>query len=214
MEVENIPSLHKAIQHAEVVIAQAKAIVIQDNDSYRFACEFQKTLYAADKEIEQEMAKPKTTTHEAHKAVCDLENKYRDPIKGARKINGGKIDQWENVQEGLRLKEELRVREESRQREEVKQLDVAEDLEKEGRHEEAEAELERPSGPAPVVQSNVPKVGGMRRRATMTYRILNAELVPREYCSPDPKKIGPVLRASGGTKKIPGVEVNSGGRTK
>ena len=214
MEVENIPSLHRALQQAEVVVAEANAIVIWDNESYRFACEFQKKLYAADRLIESEMETPKSTTHDAHKAVCDLENKYRDPIKESRKINGAKIDTWEMEEEAKRLQEELNLRKEARKRDEERRLETAEDLEEEGRPDEAEAALEKRPGPAPILQSSVPMVGGMRRRPTWAFRVLNAEKVPSDYRCLDLQKIGAIVRATKGTILIPGIEVYDAGRTK
>jgi hypothetical protein len=61
---------------------------------------------------------------------------------------------------------------------------------------------------APVVEiaPTVEKQKGETTKTTWKARIINAALVPREYCVPNEKELDAIAKATKGSKQIPGVE--------
>lgn len=60
---------------------------------------------------------------------------------------------------------------------------------------------------APVIQADTPKVTGVARKLVWKFRIKDPSKLPREYLTPDEKKIAGVVRALKGDTKIEGVEI-------
>lgn len=90
--------------------------------------------------------------------------KIVNPAERIKDLAGRLTGEWQVEQERLRMEEQRRREEQERQRAEAEQLAEAAALELEGRHEEAEAMIEAPVVPAPVmVNSIVPKVSGMSK---------------------------------------------------
>ncbi|MHB8815455.1 MAG: hypothetical protein ACYDAE_19600 [Steroidobacteraceae bacterium] len=62
---------------------------------------------------------------------------------------------------------------------------------------------------APVVQAEIPKVGGMSGRVVWKFEVLDPNLVPREFLTVDEAKIRRYVGAMKGDSKIAGVRVYS-----
>lgn len=107
---------------------------------------------------------------------------------------------------------------------ERKQREEAERLEAEGRAREAEAkkaiadraarlaeerkqEAEEVYVPPPVVASTHKKAEGISTRKTWNFRIVDANLIPRQYLSVNEKAIRSIVKALKDNTSIPGVEV-------
>ncbi len=206
MEVTELPIVKTVTVDSQEALRRAMEIEPVDNESYLFCGEFNKVLKAKIDDIEEAFAEPKSTTNDAHKSVCDLENSLIEPIKAMITLNGKKLIRYQEQKEKERLEEERQAREKARAEIDEEKLAEAEELEKQGRHEEAEAVIEEHT-PAVIVQpSSVPKVKGISMRQTWGYRILSESLVPPEWCCVDEKKISKVANATKGTIKIPGIE--------
>jgi hypothetical protein len=111
----------------------------------------------------------------------------------------------------LRQEEEERNRkiaEEMKKQEEEMKLAQALALEQAGEKELAEAVLEQPSNIVPLIvaKPEIPNVG-VSFRKVWKFRIVNPDLIPREYLKIDEVKIGQVVRAMKDGTNIPGVEV-------
>lgn len=61
--------------------------------------------------------------------------------------------------------------------------------------------------PAPVLAKEEVKVEGVSTRTVWTYEITDVNSIPRDYMIPDEKKIGAMVKASGGTLTIPGIRI-------
>lgn len=84
----------------------------------------------------------------------------------------------------------------------------------EARAQQAEAEAEAAKNIAPpqvTVQSNVPKIAGLRARVNWKFRIVDAHKIPRTYLQPDEVAIGQMVRTMKDQEKAqaicPGIEV-------
>ena len=71
--------------------------------------------------------------------------------------------------------------------------------------------------PVVVLPKETPKMKEMQARETWQFEVVDEKLVPREFMSPDPKKIGAVVRSQKKLASIPGVRIwsekNFHGRT-
>src|SRR6185437_2956841 len=94
--------------------------------------------------------------------------------------------------------EEQRLAEIARKEAEDRALAEAQVLEARGEGHLAEIVMQEAlAAPAPVVvvAATVQKVEGIASRKNWRYRIVNEALIPREYLSPDPVKIGAIVRS-------------------
>lgn len=77
-------------------------------------------------------------------------------------------------------------------------------------HEQAVAGDTKAAGQAIVkaeAAAELPQTEGVSYRSRWVFAIVNADIVPREYCSPDLKKIREVVALQKGATNIPGVAV-------
>ena len=82
------------------------------------------------------------------------------------------------------------------------------EAEAQGETETADAIINEPAYVPPVVVAKtLPKVAGMSIRENWTFRIVNPNLIPREYLKVDEVKIGGVVRSLKEQCRIPGIEV-------
>lgn len=120
-----------------------------------------------------------------------------------------KMMDYRNEQERIRREQEARIQEANR-READKLNRRAMKAEESGKMEKADMLKEQAANVAmlqPVVSSQVQKVEGTRIVKNWTYEIEQEELIPREFCSPDSKKIRAMVIAHKENAKIPGVRV-------
>lgn len=61
----------------------------------------------------------------------------------------------------------------------------------------------------PVVAVEVPAVKGIASRTTWKYKIINVDLIPREYLIPNEVMLGQIARAEKGNREISGVKFYS-----
>lgn len=61
--------------------------------------------------------------------------------------------------------------------------------------------------PVPVVPSSAPRVSGIGSRKTWTFRVVDADKVPRKFCQPDLVKIRKYVQAMGSAEDIAGLEI-------
>ncbi|HCU25404.1 MAG TPA: hypothetical protein DF383_10315 [Deltaproteobacteria bacterium] len=186
---------------------QARAIQITDTNTYTKAGELLLAIKDLRKEIDATFDPIVKKAHEAHKEAVAQKKKVEAPLAEAEGIIKPRIAAYQAEQERIRREEEARLREEARKREEEERLALALEAEKEGMPEVAEEILEVPAFvPPPVVPSSTPKVSGISTRTVWKHRIINADLLPRQYLMPDEKALAAHGRALGSRAKVPGVE--------
>lgn len=194
--------------------AQARAIKIVDNKSYDLACEIIKAAKAKEKEVVALFAEPKDRAHKAHKSITALEAKLLAPIKEALTSLDREISRWRREQE----LERQRVIEEQRRAAikaaEDEKLRLAIAAEAAGKREMAEKIISAPVLPVfTPPPPPAPAANGVGSRENWKFSVANEALIPREYMTPDEKKIGQIVRAMKGATNIPGVEVYDAGGT-
>jgi len=145
--------------------------------------------------------------HELHSSLIAARDKYLKPLQEAERLYKNRVAAWHADQEAARREEENRLRIEmeaaaKRDREnEIRELQAA------GRKADVKALKAQPVDVPQVVLPAVKAPDGVSVGKTWDYQITNENQVPREFCSPDPKKIKAKVAALKGDTKIPGVRV-------
>jgi vacuolar-type H+-ATPase subunit I/STV1 len=191
------------------IVDKAKLIKVTDAPSYLFAGDLWKVIDATIKEVKATFDPIVEAAHKAHKEATTKRASFLDPLENAKKGVKSLMSAYDAEQDRIRLAEQKRLEEEQRKREEEERLALAVELEQSGEKEQAEAVLETPVPVVPVIlQKATPKLeGGPVYRTVWKFRIVDLNLIPRQYLIPDEVKIGGVVRALKGDCNIPGVEV-------
>ena len=208
--MEQTPEVKEVTTLALSVPDQANAIIIKTNDDFARAGQLLITIKGIRKKIEDTFKPIKQKMDAAKKEVLDQEKAADAPLAQAEAIIKPRIAAWNAEQERIRREEEDRLREIARKQEEERRLKEAVAAEQAGNKAEAEAIIEAPIEPPPVVvPKSVPKVAGVSFTKQWKFRITDPNKIPREYLTPDEVKIGQIVRALKDQAKIPGVEVYS-----
>lgn len=206
-ELKQLPVVAEAIAAVEAMSNMIASYSITNDASYREAADDLKLIKSAAKKLE---------------AARDGE--VRPLNERVREINaffGGPSTQLQEAERVIKRAIAAYADEQDRiRREAQRKLDVAAAKERErlealeakalaaGRLDKAEQLAERAAAVvAPVAAQEAPRISGISTRESWQHEVENAALVPREYCVPDDKKIGAIVRAMHGDVVIPGVRI-------
>lgn len=199
------PSFQQYVERAELMVKDAEAVVVKDDESVKFAVSLGGEAKKIVKAIE---ARKKEVTAEA--------SEYVKAVGGFCKIFTDKLTL---VEGGLKKKisdYQYKVELERRKQEEVARK-AAEELQKKINAEAKKAGVEAPTVAAPVI----PKTEGTVRTETgaSSYQVkrwvctvTDPDAVPRGYCSPDQKKLNEAVRV--GIREIPGCIIEEVSETR
>lgn len=204
------PDTSKLDQESNAIVSAAKSLEIVTNDHLLSAGEFLKRIKRAKNVLDETFNDPIRKAHEAHKAMVAAKKQHETPLSDAERVVKRKMGDYTAEQERLRREEEARLREIERQKEEERRLVEAERLEAAGETESADAVLDAPPAPVPVVvPKTTPKVDGVSYRTIWKHRIVEPNAIPRQWLIPDEKAIGAHARSMKDRASIPGVEFYS-----
>lgn len=192
------------------VVQQAQQCTIASGEDYEMACSFLTFIANRKKQVEEVFDPIVSKAHAAHKEACAQKKKFMDPLLTAESNVKFKVSNYRAAEDRKRREEELRLAAEARREADERALNEAAQLEQDGEKELAEMVLQAAAeAPAPVIvlENTVPKQSGISARTNWRYRVVNEALIPREFLSVDPMKIGAVVRSQKGMTKIPGIEV-------
>lgn len=199
---------------------QAEQIAVTDADSQTRASEALLAIAAMRKEIADTFKPMKDAAFKAHRTICDQERALDAPLASAEIIVKRRIGEF--VQEQQRLareaEEQLRLEarriadEQARRIADEQAIEQAEELAARGNMAAAEAVLSNPApvavpyiAPAPVAPA-VADVKGVGVRMEWDFRIVDINLVPREYMLVNETAIRQVVKATKGKVRIAGIE--------
>lgn len=198
-------------RRAMSITDQSRAHLVFDEDTYKKALILYDAIRNLEDEVDRVFDPIIKRAHEAHKEALAQKKAQRKPLEEAEAEINLKAREWRRRQDEARLKAEAEAMAAARREAEEQRLREAAELEAQGRQDEASMILDMPViAIAPAVSPAipcVPKVDGVSARKVWKFRIVNEAMIPRQYLSPDPVKIGAVVRACKGTTSIPGVEV-------
>lgn len=201
------------------LVERGKLIAVKSTADRTLAVEIGKAIVQLDKDAEEWFEPLKRTAAAAHKAVCNKENEVRNPLKEAKQYLARQIGEFDAALERARLLEEARLQEEANRlaREESQRLaqeqaiSDAIELEAIGDAVGAAAVL---ANPVPVeiyaqpviLPKQVMATKGVSTVQKWSYRITDANKVPREYLMIDESAVKKVVSALKSKCNIPGIE--------
>lgn len=206
--------VERETQQAVSFQGQITTLVVATDADYESAGGLVLEAKASLKRLEEKRTGITDPLNQAMRRINDLFRRPREILDGVVRTLDGKLSAYRAEQERLRREEEARLRrladEENKKRLAAAEKQ-AEKLEAKGLTDAAEAVRDTAQAsviPPPVLApAEPPKVQGLGSRKIWKFRIVKAELIPREYLVPDDTKIGGVVRALKDKTNIPGVEV-------
>lgn len=192
------------------VVRQATALTVCGPDDYEMACAFLQLVATRRKQVDETFDPIVRKAHETHKEAVAQKKRFTDPLASAEQTVKMKVSTWRIDEDRKRRLHEAELAKEAQRQRDEEALAQADQLAQGGQKEMAEMVLQDAAeAPAPVVvlPSSMPKVEGVSSRKNWKFRVVNEGLIPREYLSPDPIKIGAVVRSQKDMAKISGVEV-------
>lgn len=210
--MENIENKVVEIQNeSNLNIQKANQFEIKTNQDYLNAGEFLKGLKSLQKKISDFMKPIVKSAYDNWKTAKDKENSLLQPVTQAESIIKSKIISFQQEQERKRREEEERLRELQRKEAEKLAKKAEKEMAKgnEEKAEELQQQAEMTKTITPIVESTVQKVNGISTKKIWKFRIVDVNLIPREYMIPNEKMLGEVARATKGTLKVEGVEFYS-----
>jgi len=202
----------------EKLADRAEAFIITDNKSLQEANELFQICKAFIETIHKHLDPIRENAHKAWKnSIAEIDRREKPFLKVQRIIKPKIIAYKTKIQEAIRKKEEAALARIQAERErQDKLLREAEALEAVGDQEGSDEKLEKAVDLDDKVKSSIekmakipkaPETKGTLIRKIPKWRLINLDLVPKEYLKLDEVKVGTAVRASKGTIKIPGIEV-------
>ncbi len=203
-------------QKKEDIVGRASALEILDSVTYERAVEYAKAIKAIGKDIELFCEDGIKAAHATWKTLLAARDEKLKPLREAEAILKAKMVRYTEEEERKRRAEEARIREEMRKQAEEFRLREAEQLEKEGRMEEASRVIEEPIVAPTVVLPQSPQPKGVSYRETYSARVTDIKAlcqavvegrVPEAAITPNMTVLNQQARSLKTALKWPGVEV-------
>lgn len=211
----SIPETKQIEQNALAAVEQAKAIVINSDDTFQEAGLFLKGLKAIQKSIEDTFSAPIKAAHLAHKAIVAAKDKHYEPVEMAEKIIKAKLAVYHDQEIMNAAQEAEEMAKIARKRAEDEQIKLAASLESSGQKLEA-AEVLREEITLPVIQARlIAKVGGVSFREKWDGKVENigklvqaiaAGTAPLTLIQVNETVLRQFSESTKGSIKVPGVQ--------
>jgi hypothetical protein len=170
---------------AELIVREARGMVVRDKDSLTAAVDFLGKIAIAKKEVDSRRRFFVDPLNQQVKNINDLFRNYSNPLGEADRIVRNKVLVYQ-AEEAKRVAEEQQKAFEETSKhatEEFVPINIVEE-------------------PGKMVRAGA---GSATTRQVWTFKIVDPSLVPDEYKMIDEKKIAAVVKA--GVRSIPGVEI-------
>jgi len=193
---------------AERLAKSYSTYIILNADEYEKSANELKKVKGKYKELDELRKSMTAPLDTSKKKIMDFFRKPLDFLLNAENTIKLAMRKFQQEQERKRREEEIRLAELARKEAERLQK-RAEKASKKGQAEKAEALQQQALETEmmkPIVQSEVPKVAGIGSRESWKFRIVDIDLIPREFMTPNLQRIGEVARTTKGTLKIPGIK--------
>lgn len=191
------------------VAIDAAAMVVTNAEQYAVASEFLKTIKGAQKKVVDFFAPMKQKAHEAHKAITQQESATLKPLQDAETSLKRNLLTFYNEQERIRIEAQRKLQAEADEAARKERERLEREASKLKTPELKAERLEQAASViAPVVSvaSVAPVVSGQSIRKTWTAKVVNLELVPREWLVVNEKALDAFAKATKGAVKVAGVE--------
>lgn len=205
--------LSTAIEAEIKTVDNFRNVIITTNEENAHASTIIKGLRNLKKSVQDTFRPHIKQANELWKGLLADEKKYLEPIEKSEEIIESKMKQFifaerQRQIESQRKANELAEKEAQKERDRLtKQSEL---LRAKGKIEEANAklqEIQMVTATSPIIQNRAEKQEGVSDVAKWTFSITNPELIPREFLSPDEKKIRAYVNAMKKDARIPGVKI-------
>jgi hypothetical protein len=198
-----------------VINEQMSALAVIDQDSLTRANGLLLDIKTLRRRFDDEFDKGIKEAHEHHKTLVAQKKKFTDPLDEAERQIKPKIAGYLDEQDRIRFEAQraaARARiQATKEAEEA--ADIAFSLVKEGKAEEAKEivalaheKIQDIEAETPFVPDK-PAANGTTLRTTWDFQVEDESLIPREFLTPDLKKIRGYVTAMKDNGKIPGISI-------
>lgn len=203
------PEAKQLIAQTDAILAEAESYKVSTPAQYTDASDVLKRIKSHQKKLDETESGITKPINDGLKAIRDLFRGPKERASRAESLVKRAMVAYTEEQDRIRREEQRLADERARKERERLEAQAAKALQA-GKVEKAETLQERAATVvAPVIDRTPPKVAGQSIREVWKFEVTNEALVPREYCSPDDKKIRAVVLALKGGTTIPGVRVYS-----
>jgi len=189
-------------QTIDNVLAEMAQLKIASDAEMVTAAEWLKRCKETAKLVKDHFEPDRLANYTAYKAVTDTIKAYTDKLDKAERIVKRQLADYQWEQEQKRRDEQRRLEDLARKQEEERRLQQAVET-------GDETVLDEPMIVPTVHVEPPPKVEGVSYAEHWTFEVKDERLIPREYMTPDLKKLGAMVRATKGAIEIPGVRIYS-----
>ncbi|HXK36964.1 MAG TPA: hypothetical protein VJ553_05285 [Candidatus Paceibacterota bacterium] len=195
----------KAEQEMSAIMVKASAFVVNNEETYVAADQIITEVRGKVKMLEVELGPPKEAATKAWKAMVALYKKYIDDPLEACKTLDRKRYAWKRAEDNRRAEEAEAIRRAEQKRIADEKLALAARMEEAGMKEQAAAVLDAPLASVVVEIPKVEKPEGQAQIENWQARVVDADAVPRTFCSPDMVKLGRYAKLMKGKASVAGV---------
>lgn len=200
-----------AVNDLESKLTPYENFKIVSQETFAEAAIILKDISSQEKKIKEYRLSCTRGLDESKKKIMDFFRKPEEYCVKIKNLMSKKMSEYSQEQERIRLEQEAKLREQ--QRKEAEKLEKKADrLEEQGKIEQAEVargQAAIASLSQPTINTAVEKPQGVKKSVLWKFDILDENLVPREYCSPDSTKIRLQISSLKENCIIPGVRVYS-----
>lgn len=190
-----------------LAFVDANKIAVVDLLSLERAAAVRTAIGEKTKGIIAQLAKPKSWAFGLHKWFCGLEAAALAPYELLDAFEREQIRDFHDAQTRARQQREREIAEQRRREDEARAAAEAAALEQAGEFDLADAVLaEAIAAPLPVVVLADEVKAVQKFRRTWKWRLVKAELVPRDFLLVDTVKLNKYATAMRESAKVPGVE--------
>lgn len=197
--------------NVELVRQKTTSIRVTNDIELEDAGQFLRQVNAQIKRVADWFKPLKDQANRAHKAICDRENVYMEPLKTAKERTAKMIGFYQDEQDRKRQEEERKAREEAERKEAAereKLLKKAAKAEEKGNTQAAEELLQKAEDvyiPPATTQTVMAKPQGVSTRWKWDAEVMDKASVPEEYKVVDIKLLSDIATKRKGELIVPGV---------
>lgn len=209
-KIPQIPEEKKLKSQSVSLLAHSNSFVIKSEDHFVASWAIVQEIDRAYAVIESQFEPFVSGLYRLHRLAIKMRDGFLDPLDAAKQRLLAIRGAYRDEQERLKAKADAAAAELLRKQQQKDLEKQAKAAEKSGQPEVAAA-LREEKAQAPLLFFNsapaVPKQEGEVLTERWVFEIVDPALVEREYCSPDPKLIRPVVERLGPQANISGIAV-------
>lgn len=208
-----IPEQQEMAVNTEALARRAQDFQITSSGERQSACEMLEGVIELKQEILDHYEPMRQKAWDSYQEILKRKKEKLSPVEQVENLLRAKIGQFDLEERRRRLQSEEEARQKAFEEEKKKKAEEAQRAREQGKEILATAIESAPIiAPAVVVPREVkpaPTVSGgtISSREEWDFKIVDVNLIPREYLIPDEKTIRAVVKARKGSTQIPGIEV-------